>query len=720
MPRPSRRQFLSATGSAAAWTLVPGLARAAGESGGPPVARVEPVTETFFGQAVTDPYRWMENPKDRDWEPFVKGQADHARRLLDAIPGREALTKRVAALSGAVEITTNLQTGGPYVFIEKRPPGASHMRLYVRRGAEGEERLLINPEERKQGGLSHAMNYWVASPDGRHVAYGISASGSEQAVIEIIETATGRAQYAYPSWLEDGSGFFFNRLAAGAAPGSAEFYKDSVCWLHRLGSDAAQDIRVLARGQFPEVQARDIDFPGVFVQPGSSYVIGALFGGVQRELSLFVNSLSAASRGQGGWKPICSVEDKIVGFTLRGSDIWLLSEKDAPRGRVLHVKATAPAVAGAREVLPQGPSLLRSLFAARDAVYVQELDGGVGRLSKFAGRAGGGAATRVRLPFDGALSFVVADPRRDGVILALESWVRPQELLRVAASGVVRSTGWSAKPPVDVSPYASEQLFASAKDGSRIPVSVVYKKGLARDGSAPALIDAYGAYAISSDPYFGPRFIAWLERGGVWATAHVRGGGEYGREWHEAGRLLNKPNTWLDLVAAAELLIAQGWTSAARLAIRGGSAGGITVGRALTERPELFCAVISQVGVSNPLRAEFSQNGPPNVPEFGSVQTENGFKGLYAMDASQHVRPGTRYPGVLLTTGMTDPRVEPWHAAKMAAQLQAATTSGKPVLLRVDYQAGHGLGSTRDQRDSEFGDLFAFAFWQAGVPGFQP
>ena len=728
MTRIARRRFLAASGSVATLSWLPRAAAAAADApSGPPVARVEPVTETFFGQAVTDPYRWMENPKDKDWEPYVKGQADHARRVLDALPGRAALQQRIQQLSGALEIVSAVQVAGPYVFIEKRPAGASNFRLYVRRGVRGADRLLVNPEDRKQGEVTYAMNYWLASPDGRRVLYGMSASGSEQAVIEVMETATGRvlpdridrAQYAYPNWLPDGSGFFFNRLAAGGKPGSEDFYKDSVCWFHRLGTDPASDVKVLSRGQFAEVAVRDIDFPIVVAPPGSVHAVGLLVGGVQRELTLYLNTLAGARRGQGGWKPVCSVDDRVTAFALRGDDLWLLSEKDAPRGRVVHVKTSAPAFAGAREVVPQGKALMRQLFAARDAVYLQELDGGVGRLRRFPGRPGA-PVQNIKLPFDGALSFVFADPRRDGVIAALQSWVRPEEVVQVLPSGATTSMPFVAKPPIDVSGYTSEQLFATAKDGTRVPVSVVYKKGTPRDGSAPTMIDAYGSYAISSDPYFASRFIAWTERGGVWATAHVRGGGEYGREWHEAGRLLNKPNTWRDLIAAAELLIAERWTSPSKLSIRGGSAGGIAVGRAMTERPDLFSAVISQVGVSNTLRAEFSQNGPPNVPEFGSVKSEDGFKGLFAMDAYLHVKDGERYPAVMLTTGITDPRVDPWQAAKMAARLQAANRSGKPVLLRVDYPAGHGLGSTRAQRDVEMADVFAFALWQAGVEGFQP
>ena len=611
------------------------------------------------------------------------------------------------------------------MFLEKRPAGASSFRLYVRRGDHGAERLLLNPEDRAKGDVSYAMNYWAASPDGRRVLVGMSASGSEQAVIEVIDTATGRVlpdridrvQYASPSWLDDGTGFFYNRLSASGKPGTADFYKNSVCWLHRLGTEAARDVEVLRRGKFDDTPIREIDFPVVVVQSGSPFVVGMLIGGVQRELTLFTNTVAAARRGAGGWKPVCSAADEVTNFTMRGADLYLLTEKDAPRGRIVKVAGADPAFAGARAVVPQGATLKRGLFAARDAIYVQELDGGVGRLSKFEGDA---APTRVALPFDGAITLVVADPRTDGVIAATQSWVRPAEIVRIAASGRSQPTPWVAKPPIDVSPYTSDEVFATARDGTRIPLSIVYRKDLVRDGSAPTTIDAYGAYAISSDPYFGPRQIAWMERGGVWATAHVRGGGEYGREWHEAGRKLTKPNTWRDLIDCAQYLIDERWTSAARLSIRGGSAGGITMGRAMTERPDLFSAVFSLVGVSNALRAEFSQNGPPNIPEFGSVGDEAGFRGLYEMDAYSHVVPGTHYPAVVLTTGLTDPRVNPWNAGKMAARLQAATTSGKPVLLRVDYQGGHGLGSTRDQRDVETADLFAFALWQAGVAGFQP
>ena len=719
-----RRTLLLSAGSAAALATLPRMAFAA-EPKGPLVARIEPVSDTYFGTTVTDPYRWMENPKDRDWEPFMKSQSAHARDVLDSIPGRAAMARRVSELAGDLEVINTIQIAGTYVFVEKRPAGANNFMLFVREGTSGAERLLIDPEARTQGDVHYSMNYWTASPDGKYVAYGMSASGSENAVIEIMETATGtllpdridRAQYAFPNWLPDGSAFFFNRLAEGAALGTTDYYKNSVCWLHKAGTDAKSDIKVLARGQFADVPVQEIEFPIVVSQPGSSHAVAFLFAGVQNEITMHVNSLEAAAKGEGGWKKICDPSDKVTSGTFRGDDIYLVTYKDAPRYRVMHVKAADPAFAKAREVVPQGNTVISNVYAAKDAIYIQELDGGVGRLRRL---GADDKVTPIPLPFEGTVSSTYADTEHEGVWFQMQNWVRPATVFQVAAAGTVTDTQLATQPDIDVSPYESTRIFAAAKDGTMIPVSVVYRKGMKRDGSAPALIDAYGSYGITSDAYFGPRFIAWLEQGGVWATAHVRGGGEFGREWHEGGRLLTKHNTWGDLIAAAEKLIVDGWTHATRLAIRGGSAGGITVGRAMTERPDRFAAVISQVGVSNTVRAEFSQNGPPNIPEFGSVTTADGFKGLYEMDSYLHVEDRIKYPAVLLTTGMTDPRVDPWQAAKMAARLQRATVSGKPVLLRVDFQAGHGIGSTRSQRDEEFGDIFAFILWQAGVAGFMP
>jgi prolyl oligopeptidase len=304
----------------------------------------------------------------------------------------------------------------------------------------------------------------------------------------------------------------------------------------------------------------------------------------------------------------------------------------------------------------------------------------------------------------------------------MDSWTKAQTIYAYdPGTGQTTDTKLQPVGPFD-SPADLEAVEVKAKsyDGTMVPLSIVYKKGTKLDGSNPTILDGYGAYGITTDPYFDPVFLAWYERGGILAFAHVRGGGEYGEEWHLAGKKLTKPNTWKDAIACAGYLIAEKYTSPAKLAIRGGSAGGVLVGRAITERPDLFAAAFDQVPMSDVVRVEFSPNGPPNIPEFGTVKEPDGFKALHEMSPYDHIKDGTAYPAVMVTTGWNDPRVASWQPGKMAARLRAATSSGKPVLLRVDYDAGHGIGSTKTQRDETYGDIVSFALWQFGVEGFQP
>jgi prolyl oligopeptidase len=319
----------------------------------------------------------------------------------------------------------------------------------------------------------------------------------------------------------------------------------------------------------------------------------------------------------------------------------------------------------------------------------------------------------------GSLQGPVSDPTQPGVLFGMQGWVSASVWYRSDASG---SKLLDFVPPwtEDLSAFEAEEVKATAPDGTAIPLSIVHRKNLKRDSTTPVWLRGYGAYGISLNPSFAARFFAYLEDGGVLAIAHVRGGGEYGEDWHLAGKLLNKPNTYKDFIACAEYLHRSGYGSPATTAIEGGSAGGITVGMALTERPDLFRVVLSEVGDSNALRVEHATDGLANSLEYGTTTHPDGFKALYAVDATQHVRQGTPYPAVMLTTGMNDPRVAPWQPGKMAARLQAASSSGRPVLLRVDFDAGHGIGSTRAQRDWETTDQLAFFYWQIGKGEYQP
>jgi prolyl oligopeptidase len=722
-PRWNRRAALSALTSALATLTLPlaGFARAATRTR-PPVARVEPVSETFFGDTVTDPYRWMENPKDADWEPFMRGQDAYARTTLNAIPGREQLKQRITALSGGTPVAYGVQSAGGRVFYQVRPAGADNFKLAVRQGAGAPERILIDTNTMKgDGGVHVSLDWWLASPDGTHVVYGLSPAGSENSVLHVMEVATARVlperiagtQYANPSWLPDGSGFFYARVADTTKLGSVDYYKRSPVLLHKLGTDPKDDPVLVAFGKDPAIPLGETEFPSVFAsRSGGEWALLGIFGGVRRENPLFVARLADAMAGRAQWKPVCTVDDEVVGFAFDASDLYLLTTQGAANAKVLRTPLASASFQGAATVVPEGPLVIEGIALARDGLYLRDLDGGYHSVRKL-GRDG--KLATVPLPFEGSVSDLWASSNEDGIWLDGTAWLLPFTTFR-HDPGTGRTVPAGLAPPVsvDLSGYEAIRTFATARDGTKVPLSIVAKKGLKRDGRNPTLVSAYGAYQLTSGPYFSLRTLAFLERGGVFCTAHVRGGGEYGKRWWKDGQKLTKPNTWRDLIDCCEHLVRSGWASSKTLTIQGGSAGGITVGRALTERPDLFAGVISNVGVSNTLRAEFSQNGPPNIDEYGSVQDRAGFLGLKAMDALYHVKDGTRYPAVLLTIGMTDPRVEAWNGGKMAARLQRANASANPILLRVSFDAGHGMGSTRSQFDEERTDEFAFVLWRAG------
>ena len=683
----------------------------------PPIARIEPVRETLWGEVIVDPYRWMEDETDPDWLPFMRGQAEYARGVLDAAPGRASLAQRIAALSSDMTGAVRLQRAGSWIFYERRPRGAETPRLFVRHAQRGEERLLLDPGGVSRDGQHASLDWWAASPSGRWVCYGLSLAGSEDSVMHFINVRSmqvlperiDRTQYATPSWLPDESGIFYNRRAEGIDRGTIDYDKDSVCWLHRLGTDADADIKVLARGLDANVPIDPIEEPAISTDPSSDHVVACLVGGVRRDNPLYTARLADAVAGKPKWRKVCDVADEVVSFSFRGDDLFLVTTRDAPNGRVVKTSMERPDFATARTLLGEGSVVIDAVAAAKDSLYVADLEGGSGGLRRL---GYDGALAPIALPFRGSILGLMTETNRDGVLLTMSSWLRPPSIWSYRPDNGLQETGFSSRPRIDVSPYEVMQVFAEARDGTKIPVSIIARKGLERDGSHPTIVTAYGAYQEVSRPGFDARSIAFLEQGGVLATAHVRGGGEYGKAWWKAGQKATKPNTWRDLIASCEYLIREGWTSQPRLAIDGESAGGIAVGMALTERPGLFSVVVGKVCTFNMVRSEFGHSGQSNVAEFGSVADEEGFRGLRAMDAYLSVRDGVPYPAVLLTAGMTDSRVSPWEAAKMAARLQTATSSSNPVLLRVTFDEGHGLGSTKSQLDGEATDVYAFVLWR--------
>jgi len=708
----------------------------------PPAAPVRPVTDTYHGTSVVDPYRYFEDFKNPEVQAWVRAQADYAASVLHAAPGRDALLARARELDEGlpyrISVLRRWPDGG--LLYLKQLAAENLDKLYYRDPRTGEERLLVDPERlaRDEGlpaGAHYSLAFAVPSPDNRLVAYGVAASGSEQTILHVLDAATGRdlpaekpidrmeAEYTRPSWLPDSGSFVYSRrrkLPADAP--AADLWKQTYACVHRLGTDADADPVVFAqaspRGAVPMA---DADFPSVIVTPGSGYAVGKIKHGDADELTLYAAPVEAlGGSAPVPWKKVCDVEHEVKDFTVHGDDVFLVSAAEAPRYKVIRTELARPDVSSAATVVPPGDAVIDSLAAAKDALYVERIEDGLNRLARVSYDPGAKPQAVPVPPGAAAASLAHADPDVAGVLFDSRSWTRAGRLYEYdAATQNVSDTGLRPRGKFD-DPAAlglelvSTEVKVPSHDGVLVPLSIVHRKGLKLDGSNPTLVVGYGAYGYTVNISFRPTSLAWYERGGVMAFAHVRGGGAYGKPWHLAGQKATKPNTWKDFIACCEYLVAKGYTSPQHLAGEGGSAGGILIGRAITERPDLFAAAVINVGCLDTLRMETTTNGVPNIPEFGSTRTKEGFDALLAMSAYANVKDGTKYPAVLLTHGINDPRVEPWETAKMVARLQAATTSGKPVLFRVDYQAGHGIGSTKKQHQEELADTIAFLLAQLG------
>jgi prolyl oligopeptidase len=703
-----------------------------------PLAPVKPVIEDYHGTKVADPYRYMENLKDPEVQSWMKAQNDYTRSALARISGREQMMARIRELDQSVPQVGAGRLPGDMYFLLKMLPGENTSKLYLRRGLNGQDRLLVDPEKitldlADQGKGTNVINDLAVSNNGEYVALGIVPGGDElHGELHVIDTGTGResgdvitpvgAEAWQPYWLPDDHSFVYGRLQE-LPPGApaAEVRQKFRSYLHVLGTKPEKDQPVFGYGVVPSINVDPSLIASVRTEPASRWALGILNGSTTPNSAYYIESVADLGKVNTAWRKVADFSDGVTHIAVHNDDLYLLTYKNAPRYEVIRTDARGPDLASAEIVVPPGQAVVADIHSAQDALYVRLLDGGLNRVLRVP-YGPQPQVEEVPLPLAGS-AFVGTDPRMPGALLYLTSWTRAFKIYaynpetKQATDTRLQPTG----PYDDPASIESVEVKVRSYDGTLVPLSIIYRKNVKLDGSNPTLLEGYGAYGFPYPPYFEPTRLAWHEKGGVYAVCHVRGGGEYGEEWHLAGKGLTKPNTWRDFITCAQYLIDKKYTSPSHLAGEGVSAGGILIGRTLTSRPDLFAAAIDKVGMSDTLRAEETQNGETNIPEFGSVKTEAGFKALYAMSAYDHVKDGTAYPAVLLETGMNDPRVDPWEMAKMTARLQEATASGKPVLLRVDYAGGHGaMGATREQADEQLADEWSFLLWQFGVPEFQP
>ena len=592
----------------------------------------------------------------------------------------------------------------------------------MREGSTGAERLLVDPGKIAGDGKRYSLADWSVSWDGKYVSYNIAAGGSEESELRVIETATGKDMGERIDllvgetgrWLPDNKSFFIQRRPKlpETAPANEKFQKYRT-FLHRLGTNLDEDKPVFGYGLNAEIPDGIDMIWSVETVPDRDFALATMETGVTPNKEYFVATLSALNQTPVPWRKIVSFDDEVAAYSIRGDDLYLLTYKNTPRYKIIRTSLSKPDLAKAEAIFPAGEAVVNYMTAKTDALYVNTLDGGSFRIWRVDYKTH--KAEPLKLPYQGSADITGAtESLTEGIYFNIDSWTRSRANFKYEPK-TVKSTPTNLIPPnpVDMSNIEFVNTKVKSHDGVMVPLVIVYKKGLKRDGTNPTLMRGYGAYGIqNTSPFFDTDSLPWLERGGVVVWTGVRGGGEYGEEWHLAGKQKTKPNTWKDFIAIAEYLIAEKYTSPQHLGIKGVSAGGITVSNSIATRPELFGAAIIGNGWTNMLRFETTANGPGNVPQFGSVKTEEGFRALLEMDGYLKIKYGVKYPAVLLTTGINDRRVDSWNAVKMAARLQAASTSDKPVLLLVDYDAGHGFGSTKEQQNKQLAGEYAFLFQQ--------
>jgi len=701
-----------------------------------PVARIPPpplfpkgnTSDMLQGVRVADPYRALENAADPKVQAWSKAQNARTRAYLDAIPGRAAVAAKVARfLKDTSPILYHLQARGPSVFSLYMDFSRQQSSLVaLNAGADpSSRRALLDPNVLDPTGHT-AIDWFVASPDGGKVAVSLSSNGSEIGTLHIIDASSGKEneppidRVQYPTaggavaWTGDGTAFWYTRYPDESAPQSERAFNQAV-YLHRLGTAAAHDKLVLsAQNGLPRTGEVFLDNSG-----GGNAAVACVQLGDGGQWLHYVLMRDGSAR------QISLYADKVIGGAVIGADgtIYAVSRSDAPMGKVL--KLAAPYTGGfahaATIVAPErGAAIVNGgedsapLVLAGHRLIVARIAGGPGELTAY--DLSGGSPMLLSLPPVSTAQEIDALPNGD-VLYRVNSFLEPLYFARWnAATGRTTRTGITMISPVSFADAQVTQVFATSKDGTKIPLSIISKKGIKLDGSHPALLTGYGGYGINQTPSFaGGRTRLWLDGGGVYAEAVLRGGGEYGETWHQQGMLTKKQNVFDDFDAAAEAMISLGYTTHARLALIGGSNGGLLMGAMITQHPDLARAVVSQVGIYDMLRVEHDPNGAFNVSEFGTVQDPAQFKALYEYSPYHNVRPKTAYPAVLMMTGAQDGRVNPMHSRKFTAALQAATISDRPILLRTDTNSGHGMGSSLDEEIAEIVDRDVFLFDQLGM-----
>ncbi|MCI0340846.1 MAG: prolyl oligopeptidase family serine peptidase [Planctomycetales bacterium] len=683
----------------------------------PPRAKAVDAKDTLLTVVeveVPDPYRWLEDGESPDVKVWAEAQDAYTRRRLDSIPARAALHARIADLASIGRVLAP-RIRRDRIFYLQRAGLQNQPVLYVREGVSGEPRVVLDPNAWSPD-ATVALDWWHPSRDGRLLAYGVSAGGSEESTLKVRDMDKGtdlpdeipNCRAASVAWLRDGGGFYYARYPAkGTVPKGDEKYHRRI-FFHELGGHPASDPCVYGEALPKE------HWPDVSLSPDDRWLLVSVFEGWSKSEIYLLDRKNPRK----GWVPVVEGVDAVFSAEVVNDRLYILTNEGAPRYRVMAASAEAPKRALWTELVPEGPASLEEMTILSDRIVLRELTKATSRLRAVG--LDGKPLGEIPLPTLGSLGGISGEPDGTEAVFDFQSFFVPPALyLYRAATGEV-SEFLRLPGSVDASPFEANQVTYKSRDGTDVSMFLVHRKGLRRDGTHPTLLYGYGGFNVSMTPGFGSGLLAWLERGGVYAMPNLRGGGEYGEEWHKAGMLARKQNVFDDYVAAAEWLVRERITRPERLAIMGGSNGGLLVAAALTQRPDLYRAVVCAVPLCDMIRYPRFQLARLWIPEYGDPEDPRAFRWLHAYSPYHRVKEGEKYPAVLLMTGESDTRVDPCHARKMAARLQAASESGLPTLLRVERKAGHGAGKPLSKAIDELADEYAFLLWQLGMEGGAP
>jgi prolyl oligopeptidase len=680
----------------------------------PPQAKREPVEETLHGVKIVDQYRWLEDGSSPETEAFVRDEMAYTRALLDKQPQMQHIKDRLEKLLTIGSIGTPTVRGN-YYFHTQRDGNQNQPILYVREGVSGKDRVLLDPNSLSADGTV-ALDWWHPSHDGKYVAYGTSPGGSEISTLYVLETATGKlldekipqTRAASIGWLADDSAFYYTRFPKpGSVPKGQEMYNRHV-FFHKIGENdnGDGDAAVFGEGQDPQT------WPNLVMSDDGRWMVILMTKGSAGHTDIY---LLDTSKPGNEVKTVAKSEDIIYTGQVYKDELYIVTNEGAPRFRVYKVKAADPKKSDWKEIIPQTNAVLTNLDVIGGKLFASYEKDASSQLKIFS--LDGKPLSSIALPAIGSVTAVNGEVEGKEAFYGFTSFTIPPSIYRYDLA-TAKSTVWAkVDAPVNSSDYDVKQVFYASKDGTKIPMFIVAKKGLVLNGQNPTMLTGYGGFNLSRTPSFSGWLHLWLESGGVYADANLRGGSEYGEDWHRAGMLDKKQNVFDDFTYAAKYLIAQKYTSTPHLAIYGRSNGGLLVGATETQHPEMFRAVVCGVGLLDMLRYQKFQIAKLWIPEYGSSDDPEQFKWLYAYSPYHHVKPGTTYPATLFFASEGDTRVDPLHTRKMTAEMQhdAANGPDRPILMRIETKAGHGVGKPISKQIDEWADIYTFLFWQLGM-----